>query len=65
METPIVSLACAHPAKFAAAVTSATQQHPALPPHLADLLDREERVHRLPNDLSALQGFIRDNVQRG
>ena len=55
---PIVSLATAHPAKFADAVRAATGVTPALPGHLADLLDRHERVARVANDLQALERFV-------
>ncbi len=58
-DSPVVSLACAHPAKFPDAVKRATSQHPALPDHLADLLQREEQVTVLPNDLPVVQDFIR------
>ena len=43
-DVPIISLACASPAKFPAAVEKATGLHPALPPHLSDLMGRDERV---------------------
>ncbi len=58
-DNPVVSLACAHPAKFPDAVKKATGQHPALPDHLTDLLEREEQVTVLPNDLPMVQDFIR------
>lgn len=60
-DAPVVSLACAHPAKFPDAVKKACAVHPALPAHLADLFDREERVDVLPNDLDAVKGFIREH----
>ncbi|ACJ00991.1 threonine synthase [Rhodospirillum centenum] len=56
---PVVSLACAHPAKFPDAVEKATGVRPGLPRHLADLFEREERVTVLPNDLGTLQDFVR------
>ena len=56
---PMVTLATAHPAKFPGAVEAATGVRPPLPPRMADLYDRAERVTRLPNDLAALQGHIR------
>jgi threonine synthase len=56
---PMVTLATAHPAKFPDAVEAATGIRPALPPRMADLFDRPERVTRVPNDLAALQAFIR------
>ena len=58
-ERPVVTLATAHPAKFPDAVTDATGVRPVLPPHLADLYDRPERTETLPNDLAAVQGFVR------
>ncbi|KZD12155.1 threonine synthase [Oceanibaculum pacificum] len=57
-DVALVSLACAHPAKFPDAVEAATGLRPALPPRLADLFEREERLTVLPNDLAALQNFI-------
>ncbi len=61
--TPMITLATAHPAKFPAAVEQATRQHPPLPPHMADLYERAERVTRVPNDLSALQTLIKERTQ--
>ena len=60
--TPMVSMATAHPAKFPDAVERATGVHPALPDRLADLFDREERYHQLPNELEAVMAHIRDRV---
>ena len=56
--TPMVALACAHPAKFPDAVERATGIRPALPPRLADLHTREERVTVLANDLGAVESFV-------
>ena len=58
-ERPIVTLATAHPAKFPDAVERATGVRPVLPPHLADLHARPERTETLPNDLAAVQRFVR------
>ncbi|WP_029002410.1 threonine synthase [Azorhizobium doebereinerae] len=55
---PQVVLSTAHPAKFPDAVEAATGKRPALPAHMADLFGRKERVTVLPNDLSAIEGFI-------
>ena len=60
--TPMVTLATAHPAKFPDAVEAATGIRPALPPHMADLFERSERVQRVPNDLAALEALIREKV---
>ena len=59
VEGPLVTLATAHPAKFPDAVEAATGLRPPLPPRLADLYERPERIARLPNDLSALEAHIR------
>jgi len=57
-KVPMVVLATAHPAKFPDAVQKATGERPALPPRLADLLTRTERVDGLPNDVEALKELI-------
>lgn len=61
-DTPMITLATAHPAKFPAAVEAATDIHPPLPPRMADLYERPERVTRVANDLAAIQKIIRDGI---
>ena len=56
--TPMVVLATAHPAKFPDAVEAACGVRPALPPRMADLFERPERVTRVPDDLAALEAVI-------
>ncbi len=56
---PMVAAATAHPAKFPDAVKAATGIHPPLPPHLADLFEREERYEVLPNDLARVKEAVR------
>jgi len=56
---PMVTLATAHPAKFPAAVEAASGLTPALPPRMADLFEREERLDECANDLKAIEDFIR------
>lgn len=56
--SPMITLATAHPAKFPDAVFRATGQRPRLPEHLADLMTRPERSVSLPNDLKAVQAFV-------
>ncbi len=62
-EVPMVALATAHPAKFPEAVERATGARPALPPRLADLLERRERFDVLPNDGAAVQAFVHDTLR--
>ena len=62
--TPMITLATAHPAKFPDAVERATGMRPDLPPHMAGLFDKPERVTRVPNDLAALQALVRERIAR-
>ena len=57
--TPMITLATAHPAKFPDAVEAATGIRPALPPRMADLFERQERVTPLANDLAAIKDHVR------
>ncbi len=57
---PMLVLATAHAAKFPDAVEAACGIRPALPPHMADLFERPERVTRVANDLSAIETIIRE-----
>ena len=58
-EIPLVTLATAHPAKFAVAVEAATGRQPALPPAFADIHGRKERCTVLPAELGAIQAAVR------
>jgi threonine synthase len=62
--TPMITLATAHPAKFPDAVEAATGIRPGLPPRMADLFDRPERLTRVPNDLQALEGIVHERRAR-
>ena len=57
---PMVTLATAHPAKFPDAVEEAAGVRPGLPPRMADLYDRRERVTALPNALDRIEAHIRE-----
>ena len=61
-ETPMITLATAHPAKFAEAIAAAGLDNPALPQHLADLFEREECYTIVANDLSEVTNFINAKV---
>jgi threonine synthase len=54
----LVALATAHAAKFSDAVERATGIAPALPPGLADLLERPERSERVPADPAAVRRLL-------
>lgn len=61
-DTPMITLATAHPAKFPAAVEEASGVHPPLPSRMADLYERSERVTRISNDLGAIEDQIRKTI---
>jgi threonine synthase len=58
-DVPMIALGTAHPAKFGDAVSKATGVRAPLPPHLADILGREEHFTVLPDDQAAVETFIR------
>ena len=63
LQTPMVALATAHPAKFPDAVKQAGYpSDPELPSHMKNLFEREERFTILDNDQLAVQSFISDNI---
>lgn len=61
--TPMVILATAHAAKFPDAVEAACAIRPELPPHMADLYERPERVTRVANDLAEIEAIIRKGTR--
>ena len=42
---------------------AATGVHPELPPAMQDLFTRDERLATLPNDLAAVEAFIRERAR--
>ena len=64
-DAPMVTLATAHPAKFPAAIAeSGVAAEAALPAHLHDLFQREERFTALDNDLALVQQHMAANISR-
>lgn len=57
----MVTLATAHPAKFPDVVKEAINVHPELPEFLSDLLDREEKYDKMPNDIDQIKNYIYQN----
>lgn len=62
---PLVIAATAHPAKFPAAVEEATGVLPALPDHMSDLFEREERFDVMPADTRLVMEAIRKSNAAG
>ncbi len=60
---PMVVLGTADAAKFPDAVEKASGIRPGLPPRMADLFQRPERVTRVANDLAAVETLIREARQ--
>ena len=58
---PMVMLATAHPAKFGDAIAAAGVELPALPRHLQNLFDKEERYTVIANDLQAVAGYLKNH----
>ncbi len=63
-DTPMITLATAHPAKFPDAVESATGSRPPLPNRMADLYDRPERMTRVANALGDIQSLMRERISQ-
>lgn len=61
-DAPMITLATAHPAKFPAAVEAACGVNPPLPPHMADLFERDECVTRVSGDLATVEAVIREGI---
>ncbi|MFT5320286.1 MAG: threonine synthase [Pseudohongiellaceae bacterium] len=59
---PVICLATAHPAKFGEAIERAGLETPALPEHLSDLLEREERFTVLDARLDAVTDFVKGSL---
>jgi threonine synthase len=59
VKAPMVTLATAHPVKFPEAVEkSGVGVVPSLPPHMADLFEREEKYDVIANDLASVQQYV-------
>jgi len=61
---PVITLATAHAAKFPDAVENACGVRPELPPRLAQIMTRPERVVSVANDLGEIERLIREGIKR-
>ena len=62
IDTPMVTLATAHPAKFPTAVKNATSVFPELPSRMANLFDLDERITNVENNLQSIQAFVKERI---
>jgi threonine synthase len=63
IDSPVVTLGTAHPAKFPAAVKAATGIEAGLPLWLADLHQRPERFDVLANDQAAVETYVLERTR--
>ncbi|ATY33278.1 threonine synthase [Sphingomonas psychrotolerans] len=61
-DVPMVTLATAHPAKFADAVERATGLRPSVPARVGDLHERQERYDVLPATFEAVTAYIAERA---
>jgi threonine synthase len=57
-DIPNISLACAHPAKFADVINKATGEDPSFPKELDNIFNKEEKMTIMPNNLEEIKSFI-------
>ena len=62
-QSPMVTLATAHPAKFPDTMQKITGERPKLPAYLAGLMAAPERITRLPNDIGDVERFVEANAR--
>jgi len=59
---PMITLATAHPVKFAEAIQAAGIEAPSLPAHLQDLMERPESCTVVDNSVEAVTRYISDRL---
>ena len=62
-DTPMITLATAHPSKFPDAVENATGERPELPVWAQSILAREENYRVLPADLATVEHEIETRLR--
>jgi len=62
-DTPLVSLACAHPAKFPGIIEKSLNFQPHMPSALQKIMDSEEHFKIIEPNLEEVKSFIRSNVR--
>jgi len=59
---PVVSLGCAHPAKFGDAIKKAIGTEAPLPKELKNIFDKKEKMSILPNNTEDIKNHILNNL---
>lgn len=58
----LISLACAHPAKFGDVIKKAIGKGPKLPKEIENIFDKDEKMTILPNSSDEIKSFILNNI---
>ena len=62
IKTPIICLETALPVKFSETIVEAIGTEPAVPERFAGIMDAQRHVTDLPNDVAAVQDYIRRSI---
>ena len=62
LDHPVISLGCAHPAKFGDAIKKAIGTEPSLPKELKNILDKKEKMNIMSNNTEDIKNFILKNI---
>jgi threonine synthase len=62
--TPIISLACAHPSKFPDIIKKAINIEPQLPEHLKELMVSKEYFKVIDDDTNFIKNYLKQKMRR-
>ena len=62
LDHPVISLGCAHPAKFGDAVKKAIGTQPPLPKELKNIFEKKEKMNILSNNTENIKNFILKSI---
>ena len=60
--SPVISLACAHPSKFGDAIVQAIKKQPVMPDKLNNIFDQNEKMTILDNDANLIRSHISELI---
>ena len=62
LDHPVISLGCAHPAKFVHAIKKAIDTEAPLPKELKNIFDKKEKMNILSNNIEDIKNFILKSI---
>ena len=62
LDHSVISLGCAHPAKFGDAIKKAIGNEPPLPKELKNIFDKKEKMNILSNNTEDIKIFILESI---